>query len=71
MTTTLAPAPGAAQTTYYTMVPSPIGPLLLTSDGQALTGLHMSAPGSGAKRSCGERSEWRASVTHSPVSRTS
>ena len=46
MTTTLAPAPGAAQTTYYTVVPSPIGPLLLTSDGQALTGLHLSAPGS-------------------------
>jgi methylated-DNA-[protein]-cysteine S-methyltransferase len=27
--------------TYYTEIPSPIGPLLLTSDGQALTGLHM------------------------------
>jgi methylated-DNA-[protein]-cysteine S-methyltransferase len=28
--------------TYYTQVDSPIGPLLLTSDGAALTGLHMS-----------------------------
>jgi methylated-DNA-[protein]-cysteine S-methyltransferase len=27
---------------YYTTVSSPIGPLLLTSDGTALTGLHMS-----------------------------
>jgi methylated-DNA-[protein]-cysteine S-methyltransferase len=27
---------------YYTQVDSPIGPLLLTSDGAALTGLHMS-----------------------------
>src|SRR5919106_1602764 len=29
-------------TTYYTTVPSPIGELLLTSDGRSLTGLHMS-----------------------------
>jgi methylated-DNA-[protein]-cysteine S-methyltransferase len=27
--------------TYYTTVPSPIGELLLASDGRALTGLHM------------------------------
>jgi methylated-DNA-[protein]-cysteine S-methyltransferase len=29
-------------TTYYTTIPSPIGDLLLTSDGRSLTGLHMS-----------------------------
>lgn len=27
---------------YFTSIDSPIGPLLLTSDGEALTGLHMS-----------------------------
>ena len=48
MTTALASASPQARTTYYTTVPSPIGPLLLTSDGSALTGLHMSVPGSGA-----------------------
>ena len=32
----------ADRVTYYTQVGSPIGPLLLTSDGAALTGLHMS-----------------------------
>lgn len=47
MTTTVSSAPVSAQTTYYTVVASPIGPLLLTSDGQALTGLHMSLPGAG------------------------
>ena len=31
----------AAAATFYTVVPSPIGNLLLTSDGEALTGLHM------------------------------
>src|SRR5262245_51620275 len=36
----------AAPATYYTVVPSPIGDLLLTSDGEALTGLHMD-PGDG------------------------
>lgn len=29
---------------YYTLVSSPIGPLMLTSGGQALTGLYMSGP---------------------------
>ncbi len=29
--------------TYYTLAPSPFGPLLLTSDGSALTGLYMRA----------------------------
>ena len=29
------------QTIYYRHVPSPIGTLLLTSSGEALTGLHM------------------------------
>ena len=29
-------------TTYYTTIPSPIGELLLTSDGRSLTGLEMS-----------------------------
>jgi len=48
MTSAVAAAPPQAQTTYYTTVASPIGPLLLTSDGSALTGLHMSTPGSGA-----------------------
>ena len=33
------------ETTYYTELPSPLGPLFLTSDGQALTGLYMSLPG--------------------------
>jgi methylated-DNA-[protein]-cysteine S-methyltransferase len=31
----------ATVATFYTVVPSPIGDLLLTSDGEALTGLHM------------------------------
>jgi methylated-DNA-[protein]-cysteine S-methyltransferase len=31
----------ATAATLYTIVPSPIGDLLLTSDGEALTGLHM------------------------------
>ena len=30
--------------TYYTLVPSPIDPLLLTSDGRAITGVHMDGP---------------------------
>jgi len=33
--------------TYYTDIPSPIGPLLLTSDGVSLTGLYMSEPTNG------------------------
>ena len=33
---------------YYTQVPSPIGPLTLSGDGQALTGLYFSS-GSKAK----------------------
>jgi methylated-DNA-[protein]-cysteine S-methyltransferase len=48
MTTAVAGAPPQVQTTYYTTAPSPIGPLLLTSDGTALTGLYMSVPGSAA-----------------------
>jgi methylated-DNA-[protein]-cysteine S-methyltransferase len=34
----------AAPMIYYTQVSSPLGPLLLTADGDALTGLYMSAP---------------------------
>jgi methylated-DNA-[protein]-cysteine S-methyltransferase len=35
----------ATATTFYTTVPSPIGDLLLTSDGESLTGLHMDTAG--------------------------
>ena len=42
MVSSLFPAPvPATGVTYYTETPSPIGPLLLTSDGQALTRLYM------------------------------
>src|SRR5689334_1648199 len=41
----LAPTTPSAPVTYYTQTPSPIGPLLLTSDGHALTRLYMSLPG--------------------------
>ena len=34
----------ATETVYYTTVPSPIGDLLLTSDGDLLTGIHMEGP---------------------------
>ena len=42
---TLDPTTPAASVTYYAKIPSPIGPLLLTSDGRALTGLYMHALG--------------------------
>ncbi len=32
-----------ADTTYFSLFPSPLGDLLLVSDGEALTGLHMAA----------------------------
>jgi methylated-DNA-[protein]-cysteine S-methyltransferase len=35
----------AVAATYYTIVPSPIGDLLLTSDGESLTGLQMDTDG--------------------------
>ncbi len=38
----VAPA-NSAGVTYYTTVASPLGPLLLTADGRALTGLYMRA----------------------------
>ena len=42
MVSALLPAPvPATGVTYYTETPSPLGPLLLTSDGQALTRLYM------------------------------
>ncbi|MDX1983711.1 MAG: hypothetical protein SFV51_25785, partial [Bryobacteraceae bacterium] len=42
-------------TTYYTLVPSPVGPLLLTGDGESLQGLHFST---GAKKKEAEAG-WR------------
>ena len=36
-----------SDTTYFSLFPSPLGDLLLVSDGEALTGLHMA---SGARR---------------------
>lgn len=42
-------------TTYYTTMNSPLGPLLLTSDGQALTSLNMDSH----KHDITPRPEWR------------
>ena len=48
-------------TIYYRQLPSPLGKLLLTSDGAALTGLFMtrlaeeSAPGAGGPLDAGRR----------------
>lgn len=46
-------------TTYYTLVPSPVGPLLLTGDGESLQGLHFST---GAKKKEAEAG-WRNDAT--------
>lgn len=46
-------------TTYYTLVPSPVGPLLLTGDGESLHGLHFST---GAKKKEAEAG-WRNDAT--------
>jgi methylated-DNA-[protein]-cysteine S-methyltransferase len=47
---------------YFTSIDSPIGPLLLTSDGAALTGLHMSDSSHPPRRDA----DWIESPRHAP-----